>query len=200
MLGVIRMNDCVDERLPDCDQRDGPTLLPAQARDDRFVGQVLARKAMASSAARGSKERISAESIRRASVAARKTARLNPCIGKPGKPVLAQKEQAADRRDLTALVLRGHPQRAPRFGGQLPVRPKELGSSSELDGFRLQVRDGLLDVRVGGGCDRAAGDRLLGFDRILNGSREALGFGYLAPWDAGWLMTKLLVPLSAAGV
>ena len=46
------------------------------------------------------------------------------------------------------LVLRGNAQRAQRLRGELPVRGKQLGSSSEVNGFRVQVRDSLLVKRV----------------------------------------------------
>ena len=44
LLGIIRMNDSIHERLPDCNHRDRPAILPAQALDDRFASQVLLGK------------------------------------------------------------------------------------------------------------------------------------------------------------
>ena len=148
LLGVVCMNDGVHERLPDRDQRNRPAILPADALDDRLLSQVLARKS--NSFIRGPRqERPDLHRIEQSrSIAARKTARLNPGIREPGEPVPTEKKKPADRRHLTALVFRGDSQSAPRLGGQLPIRCKELGSSSEVNGFRLQVRDGLLVKRV----------------------------------------------------
>jgi hypothetical protein len=35
------MDDGIHERLPDCYERNRPTILPADALDDRFARQVL---------------------------------------------------------------------------------------------------------------------------------------------------------------
>src|ERR1700682_491619 len=107
----------------------------------------LCENVIASSAARGRNERISAESSRR-SIRSGKAPRLYPGIREPSEPVLAEKKQSADSRHLTALVLRDDAQSGPCLGSHLTVRRKRLGSSSEVDGFRLEVRDGLLVERV----------------------------------------------------
>jgi hypothetical protein len=44
LLGIIRMNDGIHERLPDCNHRNRPAILPAQALNDRFASQVLLGK------------------------------------------------------------------------------------------------------------------------------------------------------------
>ncbi len=34
VLGVVRVDDCIHERLPDCNQRNRPTILPSDSLDD----------------------------------------------------------------------------------------------------------------------------------------------------------------------
>ena len=41
LLGIVRMNDGIHERLPNCNHRDRPAILPAQAFNDRFASQVF---------------------------------------------------------------------------------------------------------------------------------------------------------------
>ena len=81
------------------------------------------------------------------SIDSRKAAGLDPGIWEPGEPVLAEKEQPSDSWRLTPLMFGGETKGAPCLGGQLSVRREELGSSSEVDGFRLQVRNRLLVER-----------------------------------------------------
>lgn len=45
-------------------------------------------------------------------------------------------------------MLRDYAQRVPFSGCQLSLRSEQLGSNSEVDGFRLQLWDGLLVERV----------------------------------------------------
>jgi len=51
---------------------------------------------------------------------------------------LRNRSNHPDCGHLPPLVLGGHPERTPRFGREFPVRRKELGSNSEVNGFRLQ--------------------------------------------------------------
>src|SRR5712691_8493852 len=44
LLGVVRMDDGIHQRLPDCYEGNRPTILPADTFDDRFASQVLMRK------------------------------------------------------------------------------------------------------------------------------------------------------------
>src|SRR5438045_1858919 len=74
----------------------------------------------------------------------RKAAGLDPGVWELGKPVLAEKQQPSGSWDLTPLMFGGDTKGAPCLAGHLSVRREQLGSSSEVDGFRLRVRNRLL--------------------------------------------------------
>ena len=64
------------------------------------------------------------------------------------------------------------------MGGQLPVRRKQLGSSSKVDGFRLQVRDGLLVERA-----------VLQFRHLNSSICSASAFGLVEPTRPDYIRT-----------
>src|SRR6202034_3747777 len=63
------------------------------------------------------------------------------------EPVLAEEQKPSDGWHLASLMLRDDAQSVPCLGVQLPVRSKQLGSSSAVDRFRLQAGNGVLVER-----------------------------------------------------
>ncbi|MGA9133220.1 MAG: hypothetical protein WB384_14540 [Candidatus Sulfotelmatobacter sp.] len=67
-----------------------------------------------------------------------------PCVRIVVQPIGAKEENTTDGRHNPALVLRQQLQGLQFMPGQFADWPKELGSSSEVDGFRVQFRHRLL--------------------------------------------------------
>jgi len=80
-------------------------------------------------------------------MAPRKMARLNPCIGEWGRPVLANEEEAADNwhNHGPGVPLSNAICSTPRVS--VSGSSNKLGSTSEVECFRLQIADGLLVKR-----------------------------------------------------
>jgi hypothetical protein len=73
--------------------------------------------------------------------------RLQPRIWEAVKSVPSEKEKSADGRNLASVVFGSDSQVAKSGWRQFPDRCKQLGSSSEVERFRVQIRDGLLVKR-----------------------------------------------------
>src|ERR1035437_10300359 len=90
------MDDGVHQRLPDRNQRNRPTILPADALDDRFVRQVLVCECyrfFRGSRQEGADLRLIEQT---GPICSGEATRLHPGIRKPGEPVPAEKQQSSD--------------------------------------------------------------------------------------------------------
>lgn len=102
------------------------------------------------------------------SVLAGKAARLNPSVGEAVKPVLAEKKISAHGPHVTALVFRRDPEGTEGGGPELTHGRKQLGSSSEVERFRVIIR-ALPEWRANSQEPGADGsERVDGTDRVFN--------------------------------
>ncbi len=72
--------------------------------------------------------------------------RLDPGIGKMAFAVLAEQQDAADRRDCSPLMACHKTKRLEIVPAQAAGRCERLGSSSEVQRFRVEIRHRLLVV------------------------------------------------------
>ena len=79
-------------------------------------------------------------------VGAAKTSGLNPGIGQVALPLLAEKHHPADGRHRTSLVLHEQPQRLQIRSLELAHRCERLGSGSEVEDFRVEIRHRLFVI------------------------------------------------------
>jgi hypothetical protein len=77
----------------------------------------------------------------------REATSLQPRVRKAVKPILSEKEKSAHGWNLMSLVFGSDSKVAKCRWRQFPDRCKQLGSSSEVERFRVQIRNGLLVKR-----------------------------------------------------
>ena len=142
------MDDGVDDRLTESHQRHRPALDMAYRSDHRLPRHVLLDELdrfLNGSGQVGPDFHAVQESR---PVPAGEAACLDPGVREAVAPVLAEEEIPADGRHVAVLVLRRDPESPERGGRELPHGRKQLGSSSEVERFRVRVRDGLLVKRA----------------------------------------------------
>ena len=142
-LGIIRMNDGIHECFTDGNCGERPKVGSFHGPYHRLTGHVLLQECNHLFGGSG-KIRAHFEGVEyTASVIARESARLNPRIWIAVQSVHTEKKHSANGRHDVPLIAGDDLQCFKVAPRQLALRLEELGSSSEVDGFRVQFRFGL---------------------------------------------------------
>ena len=138
------MDDRIHNCFPDCDHRIGPDLGPLHGSNDGLAGHMFLQEGDHFFGRTGKIRAYLGGIHDPAPVITGESAGLYPCVWIAVQPVGAKEKNAADGRHNPSLVRRHQPQSLQFMPSQFADRSKVLGSSSEVDGFRVQFRDRLL--------------------------------------------------------
>lgn len=145
-LRVVGVDDGVHDGLPECCRREGPAIDPAHRSDHRLPGDVAAHKGDGLLDGRHRQALDLGTVENPAPVGPLEAPGLNPGVGEVAFPIPAEEQDPADRGHIVALVWGQEPEGAQVAPAQSAHRCEQLGSSSEVHHFGVDIRQRLFVI------------------------------------------------------